>query len=77
MGAMVASGMSCHAVLAIRSEEPYHNLGPMADRLAFFIFGALLEPVGHFRVQGFFDRVPNVYSAVDHSEGFIDRSIRA
>ena len=44
----------------------------MPHRLAFFTFGPLLEPVGHPCVQGFVDRVPTVYTAADHSEGFID-----
>jgi hypothetical protein len=34
------------------------------------------EPFGHAQVQGFVDRVPNVYHAADNSDGFHARSIR-
>jgi len=34
------------------------------------------EPVGHAQVQGFLDRLPSVYQAVDRSDGFHARSIR-
>ncbi|MBS1800350.1 MAG: DUF3291 domain-containing protein [Acidobacteria bacterium] len=34
------------------------------------------EPAGHAQVQGFVDRVPNVYRAADTSDGFHARSIR-
>ena len=38
--------------------------------------GALHEPMGHPKVQGFLDRVPAVYAAADSSEGFQNRSHR-
>ena len=48
----------------------------MPYKLAFMTVGILREPVGHEQVQGFVDRVPSVYGAVDASDGFHARSIR-
>src|SRR5215467_9547580 len=48
----------------------------MSDKLAFFTYGVMHEPLGHARVQGFLDRVPGVYAAADASAGFHSRSIR-
>lgn len=45
-------------------------------KLAFLTVGILHEPVGASRVQGFVDRIPAVYGAVDQSDGFHERSIR-
>jgi hypothetical protein len=38
--------------------------------------GILRQPFGHAVVQGFVDRVPGVYSAMDRCDGFQARSIR-
>jgi len=48
----------------------------MADRIAFFTFGVLKEPVGHPDVQEFVDRVENVYASAEASPGFLERSVR-
>jgi hypothetical protein len=48
----------------------------MPSKLAFMTVGILREPVGQAQVQGFIDRIPNVYQAVDTSDGFHARSIR-
>ena len=48
----------------------------MSKKLAFMTVGLLHEPVGHPRVQGFVDRIPAVYDAVDESDGFSARSER-
>ena len=45
-------------------------------KLAFLTVGLLHEAVGTPRVKGFVDRIPSVYSAADHSDGFDSRSIR-
>ncbi|GAB3788245.1 DUF3291 domain-containing protein [Dyella agri] len=45
-------------------------------RIAFFTFGVLKAPVGDPVVQGFVDRIGDVYAAAEGSEGFFDRSIR-
>lgn len=45
-------------------------------RIAFFTFGVLKGPVGAAVVQGFVDRIGDVYAAADGSAGFFDRSIR-
>jgi hypothetical protein len=48
----------------------------MPNKLAFMTLGILRQPFGHAEVQGFVDRVPGVYSAVDTCDGFHARSIR-
>ena len=48
----------------------------MLPKLAFMTVGILRESVGHEQVQGFVDRIPNVYQAADTSDGFHARSIR-
>lgn len=48
----------------------------MSYHLAFLTFGVMHEPAGHPKVQGFIDRLPEVYAAADRSEGFLARSIR-
>jgi len=48
----------------------------MPQKLAFMTLGILRKPFGHAEVQGFVDRVPGVYRAVDGCEGFHERSIR-
>jgi Domain of unknown function (DUF3291) len=45
-------------------------------KIAFLTVGILHEQVGTARVQGFVDRIPSVYNAVDQSDGFQGRSIR-
>jgi hypothetical protein len=45
-------------------------------KLAFLTVGVLHDQVGTPRVQGFVDRIPSVYGAADHSDGFNARSIR-
>jgi hypothetical protein len=45
-------------------------------KLAFLTVGVLRDQIGTPCVQGFVDRVPSVYSAVDQSDGFHSRSIR-
>lgn len=49
----------------------------MPAKLAFLTVGALHEPVGEPRVQGFVDRIPSVYAAAENSDGFHSRSIRS
>jgi hypothetical protein len=48
----------------------------MPFKLAFMTVGILREPVGHAQVQGFVDRIGDVYGAAEASDGFHDRSIR-
>ena len=48
----------------------------MSHKLAFMTLGILRQPFGHAEVQGFVDRVPGVYGAVDASEGFHEMSVR-
>lgn len=48
----------------------------MPFKLAFMTVGIMREPVGHPQVQGFVDRVANVYHSADTSDGFHARSIR-
>lgn len=48
----------------------------MESRLAFFTFGVMHAPVGTDVVQGFVDRIADVYAAADGSAGFFARSIR-
>jgi Domain of unknown function (DUF3291) len=48
----------------------------MSAKLAFMTVGILRAPVGDAQVQGFVDRVPQVYAAADKSDGFHARSIR-
>jgi hypothetical protein len=48
----------------------------MSERIAFFTFAVLKEPVGHAAVQGFIDRIAGVYEAMDGSAGFFARSQR-
>lgn len=48
----------------------------MPHKLAFMTLGILRQPFGHADVQGFVDRVPGVYSAMDTCDGFHARSIR-
>ena len=48
----------------------------MTDRIAFFTYGVLKQPIGHPEVQGFVDRVESVYGAAEGSLGFFARSER-
>jgi hypothetical protein len=48
----------------------------MADRIAFFTYGVLKQPIGHPEVQGFIDRIESVYGAAEGSLGFFARSER-
>jgi len=48
----------------------------MPFKLAFMTVGILREAVGHAQVQGFVDRIGDVYGAAEASDGFHDRSIR-
>jgi hypothetical protein len=50
--------------------------GAMADRIAFFALGVLKAPVGDPQVQGFIDRLGDVYAAAEGSAGFFERSVR-
>jgi Domain of unknown function (DUF3291) len=45
-------------------------------RIAFYTLGVLKEPVGHAVVQGFVDRIGDVYAAAEGSSGFFERSVR-
>jgi len=45
-------------------------------RIAFLTLGVLKAPVGDSVVQGFVDRLGDVYAAADGSAGFFDRSVR-
>jgi hypothetical protein len=45
-------------------------------KLAFLTVGVLRDKIGTPTVQGFVDRIPSVYTAVDQSDGFNSRSIR-
>ena len=47
-----------------------------SPRIAFFTLGVLKAPVGDPVVQGFVDRIGEVYAAAEGSVGFFDRSIR-
>jgi hypothetical protein len=46
------------------------------SRIAFFTFGVMHAPVGESVVQGFVDRLGDVYAAADGSAGFFARSVR-
>jgi hypothetical protein len=48
----------------------------MEDRIAFFTLGVLKAPVGDSIVQGFVDRIADVYATAEGSAGFFERSIR-
>ncbi|HWD39745.1 MAG TPA: DUF3291 domain-containing protein [Fimbriimonas sp.] len=48
----------------------------MSKKLAFFTFGRLKAEYGHPEVQGFLDRVPEVFESAERMEGFVDRSRR-
>jgi len=48
----------------------------MTARIAFFTLGVLKAPVGDSAVQGFLDRIGDVYEAAEGSAGFFARSIR-
>jgi hypothetical protein len=48
----------------------------MEGRIAFFTLGVLKAPVGDAVVQGFVDRISEVYAVAEGSAGFFDRSIR-
>lgn len=48
----------------------------VSQKLAFLTVGVLHEVVGNPRVQGFVDRLGDVYQAADTSAGFQARSIR-
>jgi hypothetical protein len=48
----------------------------VSPRIAFFTLGVLKAPVGDPEVQGFVDRIGDVYAAADGSSGFFDRSVR-
>src|SRR5437899_5362808 len=54
----------------------FATLSAMPFKLAFMTVGILREPVGHAQVQGFVDRIGEVYGAAEASDGFHDRSIR-
>jgi hypothetical protein len=45
-------------------------------KIAFFTLGVLRAPVGDALVQGFVDRIGEVYVAAEGSAGFFDRSVR-
>jgi len=45
-------------------------------KLAFLTVGLLHEEIYSPRSKGFLDRLPEVYTAADHSDGFDSRSIR-
>jgi hypothetical protein len=45
-------------------------------RISFFTLGVLKAPVGDSAVQGFVDRIDNVYAAAEGSAGFVARSFR-
>ena len=45
-------------------------------RLGFFTFGVLKEPFGDPKVQGFVDRVPDIFDTAEGAGGFVDRSRR-
>ncbi len=45
-------------------------------RIAFFTLGVLKAPCGNPLVQGFVDRLAEVYAAAEGSAGFFDRSVR-
>jgi Domain of unknown function (DUF3291) len=45
-------------------------------RIALFTLGVLKAPVGDAGVQGFLDRISEVYASADGSAGFLDRSVR-
>jgi len=48
----------------------------MPKRIAFLTFGIMKSPMGSPEVQGFFDRIGDVYAAADGAAGFYERSIR-
>ncbi len=48
----------------------------MPARIAFFTLGVLKAPVGDSAVQGFVDRLGEVYRAAEGSAGFFARSVR-
>jgi hypothetical protein len=48
----------------------------MTDRIAFFTLGVMKAPVGEAVVQGFVDRIGDVYAAAEGSAGFFERSVR-
>jgi hypothetical protein len=48
----------------------------MTTLISLFTFGVLKAPVGDAAVQGFVDRIGDVYAAADGSAGFFDRSVR-
>jgi hypothetical protein len=54
----------------------FDTLRGMPFKLAFMTVGILREAVGHAQVQGFVDRIGDVYGAAEASDGFHDRSIR-
>lgn len=43
-------------------------------RLSFFTFGILRGPWGDPKVQGFLDRVPDIFDTAEGADGFVDRS---
>ena len=57
-------------------EGYFDTLRGMPFKLAFMTVGILREAVGHAQVQGFVDRIGDVYGAAETSDGFHDRSIR-
>lgn len=48
----------------------------MTARISFFTLGVMKAPAGDSVVQGFVDRLGDVYAAADGSAGFFARSIR-
>jgi hypothetical protein len=48
----------------------------MTARISFFTLGVLKAPVGDPAVQGFVDRLGDVYAAAEGSAGFFARSVR-
>lgn len=48
----------------------------MTNRIAFFTFGVLKSPVGDPEVQGFIDRLGDIYGVAEGTTGFFDRSVR-
>jgi hypothetical protein len=42
-------------------------------RVAFYTFGILREAHGHPQVQGFFDRIPDVFAGAEATDGYVDR----
>src|SRR5260370_42157127 len=54
----------------------FATLSGMPFKLAFMTVGILREPVGHAQVQGFVDRIGDVYAAASPRPGSTHREIR-